>query len=185
MAAVRKTAYATAIISALAATGHIRARVWQSHRVFQSVILRRLHKILVWCIIGMRWIATAHVVRIRSVFRVCVYGVRLNPILQVVIRANRVSSAGRILWMLALFSVEAYQKTHLLDMLLRRVVERMRSATKTLTTITAFTHMSRVAFNSSRWRVWEILKVSCGKSWHIRLSKSNIMRKVLVRVTHG
>jgi len=135
MAAVCKTANAAAVISALATASHIRAGARQSHRVLQSVILGGFHE-LIWCIAEVRREAIAHVVRM-SLPRVMVHG------------GNRVVQRGRSsvcgIWrvLVLLFTIKAYYKTHLLNVLSRSIIERVRGAPQALATITAVTYVLR------------------------------------------
>lgn len=59
MTAVRNTAHAATVVSALATTGDVGTWVRQPNRVFQSVVLRRFHELLVWSIAGMRCVTVA------------------------------------------------------------------------------------------------------------------------------
>jgi len=79
-----------------------------------------------------------------------VHGVGLNTGIQVVVHGgNRVVQRGRSgvggIWrVLALFfTIKAYYKTHLLNMLSRRIVKWVRGAPQALATITAVTYVLR------------------------------------------
>lgn len=146
MTAVRKTANAAAIIPALATASHIGAGTWQSHRVLQSIVMGGFHEV-VWCIAEVRRVGSAHVVGM-SLSRVIVHGVGLDPGIQVVVNGGngvvqRRWGGVRGIWRVSvlLFTIDAYYKAHLLNVLSRRIVEWMRGAPQALATIAAMTYV--------------------------------------------
>lgn len=154
VATMRKTTNTAAVISALATASYIGAGTWQSHWVLQSVVLGGFHE-LVWCIAEMRRVAPAHVVGM-SLSRVMVHGFGWNSGVQVVVHGGngvvqRRWSGIRGIWRVSvfLFTIKTYYKTHLLNVLSRRIVEWMRGAPQALATIAAMTYMLRT-FSSGR-----------------------------------